>query len=197
MSLHSALLSRLAQAKSRKGFTLIELLVVIAIIGILAVAVLATINPIEQINKGNDTRDRADATQLLQAVERYYTNNELYPWNVTQGTYTSGNVSPTAAFNYSFVTGTTDGWLEPLRTSSEVKDNFISRVTGGNKLVVIKIFGDNSPTYVCFTPRSNAFKAQADTYYTNNGTAVAAINNVITNTFRAPAAGVINPICVP
>jgi prepilin-type N-terminal cleavage/methylation domain-containing protein len=68
---------------SQVGFTLIELLVVISVIGVLAVAVLSSINPIEQINKGRDTGARSDAAQLINAVDRYYATQELFPWNNT------------------------------------------------------------------------------------------------------------------
>ena len=70
---------------NQKGFTMIELLVVISVIGILAVAVLSSINPIEQINKGRDTRTRTDAAQLINAVDRYFSIQESYPWNDSNG----------------------------------------------------------------------------------------------------------------
>ena len=65
----------------KKGFTLIELLVVITLIGILAVAVLSALNPIEQLNKGRDAKKRADSSQMVNAFDRYFAANEIYPWN--------------------------------------------------------------------------------------------------------------------
>lgn len=65
----------------KKGFTLIELLVVISLIGVLAVSVLSALNPIEQLNKGRDAGRRADASQLINAIDRYYAANEIFPWN--------------------------------------------------------------------------------------------------------------------
>ena len=69
--------------KIKAGFTMIELLIVIAVLGVLATAVLSAINPIEQINRGRDTGSRSDSEQLLSAFDRYYTTQELYPWQDT------------------------------------------------------------------------------------------------------------------
>lgn len=63
-----------------KGFTLVELLIVIALIAILSVAVLATINPIEQSNKAKDSTVQNDAAEVMNALERYYTVKNTYPW---------------------------------------------------------------------------------------------------------------------
>src|SRR5688572_21601084 len=84
---HFAPRKLLAQA----GFTMIELLVVIAVIGVLSVAVLSSINPIEQINKGRDTRSRSDAAQLINAIDRYFSIHEVYPWNVDNGSFTAAS----------------------------------------------------------------------------------------------------------
>lgn len=64
----------------QRGFTLIELLIVITLIGILAVAVLSALNPIEQVNKANDARKRGDSAQLLNAIDRYFAANLVFPW---------------------------------------------------------------------------------------------------------------------
>ena len=71
--------------KSNKGFTLIELLIVVVIIGILSVAVLSAINPIEQINKATDQGKKSDAAELLNALERYFTTFQAYPWQKISG----------------------------------------------------------------------------------------------------------------
>jgi len=65
---------------NQSAFTLIELLIVITLIGILAVAVLSALNPIEQVNKANDARKRSDAAQLLNAIDRYFAANLVFPW---------------------------------------------------------------------------------------------------------------------
>ena len=62
------------------GFTLVELLIVIALIAILSVAVLATINPIEQANKAKDATTQNDAAEVMNGYERYYANQQSYPW---------------------------------------------------------------------------------------------------------------------
>lgn len=161
------LLERLLRTgKNAAGFTMIELLVVIAIIGILAVAVLSTLNPIEQINRGRDTRSRADAAELLSGIERYYTTNEVYPWNVGQ----SGNAAdPTESYIFDGTTGSWT-WADSLVTANEVKQALLSRLTLDKKHFVIKLAGNAAGSYVCFQPVSTNFKTQAATNCSNGTT---------------------------
>lgn len=63
--------------KGKKGFTLIELLIVIAIMGVLAAASLAYLNNARQ--SARDTTRIQQATEILKAVEIYYTENGAYP----------------------------------------------------------------------------------------------------------------------
>lgn len=69
------------------GFTLVELLIVVALIGILATAVLSALNPIEQVNKTRDAGRKADSAQILEAIDRYYTSNLVFPWNKVAADY--------------------------------------------------------------------------------------------------------------
>lgn len=70
--------------KRLKGFTLVELLVVVAILGILAGAILIAINPLEQLARGRDAGRKSSLSQLGNAVQSYYSSqNVTYP---TQGT---------------------------------------------------------------------------------------------------------------
>jgi prepilin-type N-terminal cleavage/methylation domain-containing protein len=180
------------------GFTLIELLVVIAIIGILAVAVLAAINPIEQINKGRDTQANADASQLVSAVERYFTNSNppAYPWSVAVNGYTPTAINPEDAFLLDSVTAGGDWtWLDNLAATQEVKDTFANRLKNSTKLIVFKAAGANVPTYACYYPTSNSGKKNADAYcLTNSATVNGASGMTLCQT---AGSGVNNPICVP
>lgn len=184
---------------SRAGFTLIELLVVIAIIGILAVAVLAAINPIEQINKGRDTQANADASQLVSAIERYYTNANppAYPWSVATGSYSvpTGSAAPEDAYKMDSVTGAIDwGWLENLAVTQEVKDTFANRLKNSKSLIIFKAAGANVPTYACYYPTSNSGKKNADAYCATNE---ATINAASGMTLCSTTTGATNVICVP
>ncbi len=149
-----------SSALSTAGFTMIELLVVISVIGVLAVAVLSSINPIEQINKGRDTRTRSDAAQLINAVDRYYAIHEVYPWNVTNGAYTTADVDPAAAFEEDG-TGTPLLWTQILEDTAEVKQGFINRITVDNEIRIFKALGANETMYACFEPTSQAFQQEA------------------------------------
>ena len=143
------------------GFTMIELLVVISVIGILAVAVLSSINPIEQINKGRDTRTRSDAAQLINAVDRYFSIHESYPWNdaSSEWTPTSSYDEYDEAFDNVSVTGW--GWTQVLVDTQEVKEGYINRLENDDNIIVFKATGQNSTMYACFLPSSNAFKQEA------------------------------------
>lgn len=148
-----------------KGFTLIELLIVIAVLGILAVAVLSAINPIEQINRSRDTGSRSDAEQLIGAIDRYYATQGYYPWKT----------SPTGADTTAWGVVTT--WpdtatptLEVLAKlsesgSGELKASFVTRISdaGSNPLYKYNAGAAGDSTYVCFSPKSSAFKVEAAT----------------------------------
>lgn len=159
---------RAAQA----GFTMIELLVVIAVIGVLSVAVLSSINPIEQINKGRDTRARSDAATLINAVDRYFSIAEQYPWNTTSDTYdASGHEEYEDEFILDEIgSDSTDGsvdwdFLDILVENQEVKSGFVNRIRTDSRVnyYMQKSAGTNTTMYVCFAPSSNAFKQEAAT----------------------------------
>jgi len=171
------------------GFTMIELLVVIAIIGILAVAVLSSINPIEQINKGRDTRLRSNAAQLINATDRFYAIQEIYPWNddtftgLLAGDTVPSLAVPTAdaacpanATNAAFCKiGGPDylaalPWLTALSETQEVKASFVDSLeetSSSNGLYIIKnaspvvVAGTDSDVHICFAPSSKQFQLEA------------------------------------
>lgn len=162
---------------NQAGFTMIELLVVISVIGVLSVAVLSSINPIEQINKGRDTRTRSDAAQLINAIDRYFSIHEEYPWNTNTDTYTAGASydkyneaftfyeNDTGKVNTTGLTASVDAWdwVDILSTVAEVKSGFIQRLkTDANvDYVLTKAATANATMYVCFPPSSNAFDQEA------------------------------------
>lgn len=151
-----------------KGFTLIELLIVIAVLGILAVAVLSAINPIEQINRSRDTGSQSDAEQLISAIDRYYaTQNALYPWQTTSTDLTAQAWVPV---NTSWVPAGATGDETVLGRLSEagneeLKTSFTNRITatGYNTLRIYNAGDTGNSNYVCFAPKSGAFKTQAET----------------------------------
>jgi len=131
------------------GFTMVELMIVIAIIGIISVAVLSAINPLEQINKGKDTRYRSDASELLSALERYYANEEEYPWGVASA---NEQISMSA-----------DVVASSLVAQSELKAAFTNRVGSGKGQSDLTLYRGSTDTdiFVCFEPSSAQFLREA------------------------------------
>jgi len=115
--------------RNRKGFTLIELLIVIVILGILAVAILSAINPIEQINKATDSGKQSDASELINALERYYASNQEWAWDAV------GDTEPSSLTQASSLSAT----LQELVDMGEVKTEFISRDSMDD--IYIKLIG--------------------------------------------------------
>ncbi len=149
-----------------RGFTLIELLIVIGVLGILAVAVLSAINPIEQINRSRDTGSKSDAEQLIGAVDRFYAVRGFYPW-VTGAGVTNYTLSWTQVGDSWTVGSSATSVLDLLSTTSgteELKSSFTDRVSDEayNSLYIYNAGGAGNSTYVCFIPKSGAFKTEAD-----------------------------------
>ncbi|MDE2071750.1 MAG: type II secretion system protein [Patescibacteria group bacterium] len=84
--------------KSLRAFTLIELLVVIAIIGILSSVVLASMAGSRQ--RGRDAKRISDLKQIQLALESYYNDNQMYPWNIYQ---VGGSVPPNVGLSPNYM----------------------------------------------------------------------------------------------
>lgn len=166
------------------GFTMIELLVVIAVIGVLAVAVLSSINPIEQINKGRDTRTRSDAAQLINAVDRYFSIHEEYPWNTANPSASPAYDPVTAGTSIDYQdefifdeTGTLVGgistwsWTDILTDTAEIKAGFVNRLKTdvNTEYLLYKAGSPNATMFICFAPSSNAFRQEAQTRCAEGG----------------------------
>lgn len=166
------------------GFTMIELLIVIAILGILAVAVLSAINPIEQINRGRDTGSRSDAEQMLSAIDRFNAFQGYFPWvrsaaaadnsQTFQWINNTTWVDDGASADCEVIAKLSEGDATATDTcvgADELKTSYIERVTDStyNGLYVYNQGQTGNSTYVCFIPKSNAFKTEATDRCTGPG----------------------------
>jgi prepilin-type N-terminal cleavage/methylation domain-containing protein len=168
--------------KSLGGFTLVELLIVIALLGIIALIVIAAINPIEQANRARDTGMKSDGSQLVSAIDRYFTARFEFPWVSQNPTgYPNGNDDSfgfISAGGYEIGICADGGGVDDcdndgiLITTDELKPefrnrNFIEAHVLGNttdQLMMGKITGSSSSVYSCYVPRakSNRERACAD-----------------------------------
>jgi prepilin-type N-terminal cleavage/methylation domain-containing protein len=68
--------------KRQKGFTLIELMVVVAIIAILAAVVATQVG--DTTSSSRESTKATDLSTVQAAVDRYYTDNSLFPWETDE-----------------------------------------------------------------------------------------------------------------
>lgn len=71
--------------KSDCGFTLVELLVVVVMLVILVAIVFIALNPLSQLDKAKDAQRKQDFTQIRNALDTYYNDNNCYPASVPFG----------------------------------------------------------------------------------------------------------------
>ncbi len=87
----------LQQRRSHRGFTLIELLVVIAIIAILIGLLFPAFSAVQ--NQARQTQAKNDLTQIVNAVNAFYTDYGKYPLVTADTTYGVGGTANNALFN--------------------------------------------------------------------------------------------------
>ena len=114
-------------------------LFIIAIIGIILTNVLVAINPHEQNNKANDASIRSTLSELLTASQRYYSKNNMYPWQSS----TNGNQDYT----------TTDITQTDL-LSKLVSDGEISQIILLPTKVTLIYQQSSNGLYMCYKPLS-------------------------------------------
>lgn len=176
-------LKKLSGLKAQKGFTLIELLVVIGVLGILATGLLATIDPLEQFRKGGDSNERTTALELENALTRYYSTHQTFPWRAsTEGadsTTCNGNgagVDYTLPQQVSTLNGTTafDNCLTVLTQQGELKASFQKQYPILGRLWVTDTTAGNAKSsVVCYSPTSKSESLKTETSFDKNGTTLA------------------------
>ncbi len=189
MKLERLLFYKKMKRKNTKGFTLVELLIVIALIAILSVAVLATINPIEQANKARDSSTQNDAAEVLNGYERYYANQQFYPWMRYDNAGTAMTVDDVGVFRsdmggfgicYADIAGgptddgvcNTTGDMGLLIESDELKPSFANKSAFSevdaypqNGLWTFKEAGSGGSIYVCYVPKAKVNRQVTEKLY--------------------------------
>jgi prepilin-type N-terminal cleavage/methylation domain-containing protein len=179
----------LQRSHQARAFTLIELLVVIAIIAILIGLLFPAFRAVQ--DQAKRTQAKNDLTQIVNAVNGYYTEYGKYPVNVPAGNttdaYFGGGTVPLGATSY----GNNDVLFDVLRNNTDPSGPNLATVTLLNPRQIVFI----SPPYVkdpanprsgigtpagtgprqFFDPWGSPYKADIDTSY----------NNQLTNPYTA------------
>lgn len=154
-----------------KGFTLVELLIVIALLGVIATIVIAAINPIEQANRATDSGNKADASNLVSALQRYYTGHNDYPWTILDPVnYPSADTAfvftnaQNSLIGICSATGCASGG--ELIVANELQSAFLSRkfvtATGSSGSIFVgKGASASSGVFACWVPKSNSARQSA------------------------------------
>jgi prepilin-type N-terminal cleavage/methylation domain-containing protein len=64
----------------QEAFTLVEVLVSIAVLAIIVAIVIVSVNPVKRINAAKDTTTKTDVGQIVNALQRHYSNTEKYTY---------------------------------------------------------------------------------------------------------------------
>jgi prepilin-type N-terminal cleavage/methylation domain-containing protein len=119
--------------KRYRAFTLIELLVVIAIIAILVGLLFPAFKAVQ--NQAKQTQAKNDLTQIVNAVNAYYTDYGKYPVDVaaanTIDAFFGSGTAPSGSVNY----GNNDWLFDVIRDNTSSTKTASNACTGGTNLV--------------------------------------------------------------
>jgi len=136
-----------------RGFTLIELIIVIAVIAILAVGVIAALNPVEQSNRAKDGRAKNTMSELMGAIQRYYTSISYMPFC----TATTGSCAqPNPTFAHQAVDSAGVNILTKLFNNNEITANFTQATTSDLQNIQETFVQATTAVSLCYRPISNA-----------------------------------------
>jgi prepilin-type N-terminal cleavage/methylation domain-containing protein len=115
------------------GFTLIELLVVMGIIGILVGLLFPAFKAVQ--NQARSTQAKNDLTQIMNAVNAYYTEYGKYPVDVPAGNtsdaYFGSGTAPSGTASY----GSNGSLFDVLRSNTSSTKTASNACTAGTNLV--------------------------------------------------------------
>lgn len=153
---------KISNFRHNQGFTLVELLIVIVIIGILSIAIFSAIDPIDQTRRGQDTATRSFATQISQAITRYYATYGKFPWEDA-----TGGSAPTTATTLKNMGNS----IDVLTQSGELNQNFKKISEPYQDKLFVTLAGTDQVS-VCFKPASKAFRRDPNSLYDSAGVSV-------------------------
>jgi len=137
-----------APTHTQRGFTLIELLVVIAIIGILAGITLGYLNSAREASR--DASRFSQGTEILKALELYFTETGTYPVQTTVDTFGAVHSADTDLQGYISVAPT-----DPIYPVGDGY-HYCSNADGSSMALFVNTEDDNGGSDYCVISRGPA-----------------------------------------
>src|SRR5438874_3638612 len=147
----------LQQRRSHRGFTLIELLVVIAIIASLIGLLFHAFRAVQ--NQAKQTQAKNDLTQIVNAVNAYYTDYGKYPLVTADTTYGPAGTPNNLLFNE--LRGTAAATQNP-RQIVFISPPYVKNDTAGNRRS-----GVSATTAQYYDPWGQPYNVEIDGTYDN------------------------------
>lgn len=125
--------------------TIVFIIPMLVFTSIMSVALLATLNPAEQVAKANDARATNNAMEIVNANERYFAANQMYPWQL----------APEKVAKYiSSDDIKTEDWFSKLVSTHNISASFAQELSEQKNAMVLVTNDSDDSALVCYQPLS-------------------------------------------
>lgn len=143
------------------AYSLTELVVTMAVIMVLILVIWFVLNPMEMINKTADDKKLSRCTDFAKIIASYYIGSNTFPWNVRNAAYVPTVRSADKAYIHDPTVEPEERmyWVWTLVDGQEFTES-VGKSFVEDGYYIYKAAGDTY-VWVCFEPKSNAFKKKA------------------------------------